>query len=138
MEAKMSKKLVLLLGILMLLALPLAVSAQTTGGQASGRCQDAPPVDQVGGLGSVGQFVSAYVLCGFDTYTVNTQDAFGVACADVTVYKVSPQKVQDLWNVNGNVWCVGDVLYINAGGTGHYILYTGTGRVARFVVPGGA
>ncbi|MFO7321490.1 MAG: hypothetical protein DIU68_007160 [Chloroflexota bacterium] len=42
------------------------------------------------------------------------------SCGNIRVYKVSSQGSQDLWP---NVGCAGDLLVIQAGGTGDYIVY---------------
>jgi hypothetical protein len=53
-------------------------------------------------------------------------------CGNVRVYKLSPQGVQDLWP---NVSCNGSLLNVQAGGSGHYILYRFNGNQSAVSAP---
>ena len=64
--------------------------------------------------------VGAFILSGFATYSLDTQEAFGVSCDQIVVYKVSPTRTQERWD---DVVCRGNTLFINSAGTGHYLFY---------------
>lgn len=144
---KQRNHFLVLVALVLMLAMPFSLLAQEgtggTEGETEGQeteqetVQTAQTTQQqgTGGVPANATPIAVLFLDHFNEYTLDfnqvitsdlnvlgqtAQQAQLQNCGQVRVYKVSPDAIQDLWP---HVACSGNQLTLQAGGTGHYIVY---------------